>query len=171
MPLRFDATASTIVIETFAEGLLSAFAHDMRLEARGGTGESESDARIEVSFPVRQITAVESSKKGKRDYHRLSASDATDVENRVRTQVFPGLDAVRIEAEREGAVVYVMAQKRTRAAIRLKVREEEGAVIAEGEGTLSMESIGAGKVKVPMGALKLRDEVTVRVKARFVPFS
>ncbi len=167
MGLRFDASASTIVIETFAEGLLSAFAHDMRLEARAGKGESSDDARIELTFPVASITAVESSKKGKRDYHPLGSSDARDVESRVRSQVFPGVDAIRVEAVRAGLEVSVTAQRRARARLTLKVDERDDALLVEGEGTLSMADLGAGKVSIPMGAMKLKDEVRVRVKARF----
>ncbi len=166
MGFRFDPAGSRIVIDSYAEGLLSAFAHDMRLEARNGSGESTDDASIEVRFPVASITAVESSKKGKRDYHPLDAKDARDVESRVRTQVFDGIDAIRVEARREGAEVFVQAQRRAKARLRLTVREEEGAVIAEGEGTLSLAELGAGKVHVPMGAMKLKDEVRIQIKVR-----
>ena len=170
MGIKFDAQASTITIDTFAEGLLSAFAHDMRLEARGGTGESSDAGAITVRFPVASLTAVTSSKKGKGDYHPLDAKDARDVESRVRTQVFPGLDAITVLATRDGAEATVVAQRRAKARLRLTVKEEDAAIVCEGEGTLSMSDLGAGKVQVPMGAMKLKDEVRVRVKARFVVF-
>lgn len=170
MALRFDPAGSRIVIDSYAEGLLSAFAHDMRVEARDGSGESADDASIEVRFPVASLVAVESSKKGKRDYHSLDAKDARDVESRVRTQVFDGLDAIRVEARRQGDTgeVFVQAQRKAKARLRLTVREEEGAVIAEGEGTLSLAELGAGKVHVPMGAMKLKDEVRIQIKVRLV---
>jgi hypothetical protein len=167
MGLRFDPSASTIVIETFAEGLLSAFAHDMRLEARNGSGESADEDRIELRFPVTGLTAVESSKKGKHDYHPISTSDGRDVESRIRSQVFPGVDTVRVEAVRAGSEAHVVAQRRARARLSLRVEERDGGLVVEGEGTLSLSELGAGKVSVPMGAMKLKDEVRVRVKARF----
>lgn len=170
MGLRFDPEKSRILIDTYAEGLLSAFAHDMRLEARAGSGETADDDAIEVRFPVTSLVAVESSKKGKRDYHALDSKDARDVESRVRTQVFDGLDAIRVEARRQGdsAEVFVQAQRKAKARLRLTVRDEDGGVTAEGEGTLSLADLGAGKVHVPMGAMKLKDEVRIQVKVRLI---
>lgn len=170
MRLRFDASASVITIDAFAEGLLSAFAHDMRIEARGGSGESSDGERIEVQFPVGSLVATESSKKGKSSYQTMDAKDGRDVEARLRTQVFAGLGAIRVEANHDGEV-FVIAQRRAKANLNLSVREDDRAIFAEGTGTLSLAAIGAGKVKVPMGAMKLKDELRIRVKVRLERFT
>lgn len=167
MAIRFDAASSSITIDTFAEGLLSAFAHDLRIEARAGTGESTTDDAITIRFPVASLVPIESSKKGKGDYHRIDPKDADDVAQRVRTQVFPGVEAVTVQAKRDGNDVTVVAQKSARARLSLRVTDSGEAIVAEGQGTISLAELGTGKVQVPMGAMKIKDEVRVRVKARF----
>jgi hypothetical protein len=168
MTLSFDAAASKIVIETFAEGLLSALAHDLRIEARDGEGKSDGDDAITVTFPVRALCLVESSKKGKGDYHPPSAGDRKDIETRIEEQVFPGLAAVTVHADKNGPAVRVVGPKGQQSPrVRATVRVDGDTVIAEGDCELSLAALGTGKVHVPMGAIRLKDEIRVRFRAVF----
>ena len=168
MTLTFDAAASKIVIETFAEGLLSALAHDLRIEARNGEGQSNGDDAITVTFPVRGLTLVESSKKGKGDYHAPSDGDRKDIEARIADQVFPGSASVTVNADKRGNAVRVVGpQGQQSPRLRATVRTEGDTVVAEGDCELSLAALGTGKVHVPMGAIRLKDEIRVRFRAVF----
>ncbi|MEO8798914.1 MAG: hypothetical protein ABI551_13585 [Polyangiaceae bacterium] len=168
MTLTFDPGASQIMIETFAEGLLSALAHDLRIEARDGEGKSDGDDAITLSFPVRGLVLVESSKKGKGDYHAPSEGDRKDIEARIKEQVFPGSAAVIVHAVKGGPSLRVVGPHGEQSPrVRASVREEAGALVAEGECELSLATLGTGKVHVPMGAIRLKDHIRVRFKAVF----
>jgi len=168
MTLTFDPAASKIVIETFAEGLLSALAHDLRIEARDGEGKSDGDDAITVTFPVRGLCLAESSKKGKGDYHPPSDGDRKDIEARIREQVFPGVAAVTVHASKSGPALRVVGPHGEQSPrVRATVRAEGDVVVAEGDCDLSLAALGTGKVHVPMGAIRLKDEVRVRFRAVF----
>lgn len=168
MTLTFDPGASKIVIETFAEGLLSALAHDLRIEARAGEGKSEGDDAITVTFPVSGLVLVESSKKGKGDYHAPSDGDRKDIEARIKEQVFPGAAAVAVHAVKGGPSLRVVGPHGEQSPrVRAAVRDEADALVVEGDCELSLAALGTGKVHVPMGAIRLKDEIRVRFKAVF----
>jgi hypothetical protein len=168
MTLTFDPAASKIVIETFAEGLLSALAHDLRIEARSGEGKSDADDTITVTFPVRGLCLVESSKKGKGDYHAPSDGDRKDIEARIEEQVFPGFSAVTVHAAKTGPTLRVVGPHGEQSPrVRATVRADGDTLVAEGDCELSLAALGTGKVHVPMGAIRLKDEIRVRFKAVF----
>lgn len=165
MTLSFDPDASKIVIETFAEGLLSALAHDLRIEARDGEGTSDGDDAIVVTFPVRGLVLVESSKTGRGAYHAPSNGDREDIEGRIQKEVFRGATAVTVEAVQHGPSLRVVGPRGEQSPrVRVAVREDADTLVAEGECALSLAALGTGRVHVPMGAIRLKDEVRVRFK-------
>jgi len=170
MSLTFDAGASKIVIETFAEGMLSALAHDLRIEAREGEGKSDGDEHVVVTFPVRGLFLVESSKKGKGEYHAPSDGDRKDIEARIKEQVFAGSTAVTVHADKSGAAVglrVVGPRGEQSPRVRATVRVDGDVVVAEGDCDLSLATLGTGKVHVPMGAIRVKDQIRVRFRAVF----
>jgi hypothetical protein len=168
MSLTFDASASKIVIETFAEGMLSALAHDLRIEARDGEGKSDGDEHVVVTFPVRGLSLVESSKKGKGEYHAPSDGDRKDIEARIKEQVFAGATAVTVHAEKNPPSVRVVGPRGEQSPrVRATVRVDGDVVVAEGDCDLSLASLGTGKVHVPMGAIRVKDQIRVRFRAVF----
>lgn len=51
--------------------------------------------------------------------------------------------------------------------VRATVRADGDTIIAEGDCELSLAALGTGKVHVPMGAIRLKDEIRVRFRAVF----
>ena len=168
MTLTFDAAASTIVIETFADGMLAALAHDLRIEAREGEGKSQGDDAIVVTFPVRGLSLRASSKKGKGDYHPPRDGDRKDIEARLQDQVFPGSTAVTVHADKSGPALRVVGPHGEQSPrVRATVRVEGETLVAEGDCELSLAALGTGKVHVPFGAIRVKDQIHVQFRAVF----
>ncbi len=172
MTLVYDAERSEILVETIADGLLSALAHDLHVAAPGAAGSSEDGASAVVRFPVSAMKVVESRRHGKSEWHPPSSSDARDIEGRIRDEVFSGVDHVEVRASLDGgqARIEITGPKGTQSVTPgVAVAEEDGRKIVTGSCELSLAKLGTGKPRVPMGAIKLKDAVTVRFRAVFAP--
>jgi hypothetical protein len=103
----------------------------------------------------------------------LSAGDRSDILRRLRDDALSGASHVRVRASGasrdRGEVVVTVAGPSARASIEaLRVREEAGALVAEGRCVLSLSSLGAPEIKGPLGAFKVADTVEVLFRVRLV---
>ena len=101
------------------------------------------------------MKVVVSRRHGTSAWHVPDTNDKRDVENRIRTEVFAGLDEVRVEATASEITVYAV-RSQTVAAV---AHVEDGKVFGECE--LSLAALGVGKIHIPLGAVKLDDRVVV----------
>jgi hypothetical protein len=145
---------SSVVIETTARGLLAAVAHDLRIEAPVASGEAD-DTTCVARFRVDAMKVVASRRHGTSEWHVPDTNDARDIEHRIRTEAFAGVDEVRVEATASKITVHAARTQ----AVATVAHVEDGKVFGECE--LSLAALGVGKIHIPLGAVKLDDRIVV----------
>jgi hypothetical protein len=150
--VKIVARESRVVIETTARGVLAAAGHDLRIEApvEGQADDEKCVARFEVA----KMRVAEMRRHGTKTWGART-SDADDIERRIRDEAFPGLEEIVVEATRETIIVRA-AKSQT-----VKTDASIGANRIEGKCELSLAALGVGKIRVPLGAIKLDDCVNV----------
>ena len=150
-------------IHTFAEGLFSKLAHDLELDCEGLRGTLDGGQAV-IEAPIESIRVVGTLGKG-----TLSDSDKRDILEKMRREVFRAERGnVVIEATRDGMRIRVPSG----ASASLPAPNIEGSadrISAKGSFELSMSSTGAGVVKGPMGAFRVKDRVVVHYDVSFQP--
>ena len=141
------------IIETTARGVLAAAGHDLRIEAPIADGEVD-DEKCVARFVVAEMRVVEMRRHGTKAWH-APTEERGDIERRIREEAFRDLKQITVEATRETITV--------RAARAQSVKTEATITANRVEGTcrLSLAALGVGKIRVPLGAIKLDDEVVV----------
>jgi hypothetical protein len=163
--MKLDAARSRLAVYTFAEGFLSALAHDLELVAGDVSGTLDGE-KVELRVPVAGLKVTGVMKKGRLDTGVLSAGDRDTIERQIRDEVLAG-GAVVARGERSGndASVEVEAPPprtaRARLTCRVQVTDEAGAKRAKGSAEVSLKGLGAPPVKGPMGAFRVSDKVRV----------
>jgi hypothetical protein len=164
MTLVLDCDRSKVTLHTFAEGMLSAFAHDLDLTARVDRGDVDGE-RMTAYFPVSGLAVVGMRRHGKSDTHAPNAKDKDDIEDRVRREIFKGIGGdVVVVGRLDGRVATLEVRTAfgsDKVTTSVERREEDGRTSLRGACTLSLKALGTGKVSAPMGALRLRDGVEV----------
>jgi polyisoprenoid-binding protein YceI len=167
---RVNPEASRFTMQAFAEGLLSAFGHSPKLDARKFSGEvSIEDEKIETAslrFVVmaRSLHVVDDvSEKDRLEIERATSDDVLEAAKypeivfQGRTvsadRIYEGFYRVKIEGE-----VLLHGVKRNQP-LDFQVRVSEDAVRAEGEATLKQSDFGIKKVSVAGGTMRVKDEV------------
>jgi len=167
MPLELS-TASRVLVDLRATGLLKAVAHDPTLTAHPGEAvaieHAQEGARFVVRFPVRGIEPPPDLDAG--DRHKmldnLCSAEVLDearhptIEARLRYAGTP--DGGRVEGElvvRGSPRPFAMDVRGERAAERILVR-------GAWEGTLT--DLGVKPFKALLGAIKLRDWIRLRLE-------
>jgi hypothetical protein len=153
-----------VTIEVHAAGLLSAAAHDLRLVAEGGSGESADGRSLTARFPIAGLRVISSRRHGTQAWHPPSPPDAADIERRVRVEIFRGAAEVEVvgTAQNGRAELLIRApggSQRLEAAVTLTSTGD--ATQVRGDCMLSLRALGTGPVRVPFGAMKLEDAVRV----------
>jgi len=168
--LTADTTKSRVVVETRASGLFASVAHDLRIEAPVEEGTSLDGERCTLRFEVVRMKVVESCRHDTGAWHSPSPSDAGDIESRIRREVFEGLTTVSVDGRLVGdrAVLAVRARNALSLETAVRVDRDASGLRARGRCALSLRALGAGKVRVPLGAIKLEDAVTVSFDVTFV---
>lgn len=149
-----------VIITVRAEGTLARLAHDIRLEASGGSITSDGET-VRARFPIIGLRVVATSRHGKDAFARPSAGDAREIEERVRTLALVGGDAIEIVATRERIEVIAPRGKQIVSPSRLDVRRENDRTIVRGSCALSLAALGTGKIRLPLGAVHLSDAIDV----------
>lgn len=177
--LALDASRSRVRIHTFAEGLFARLAHDLELVCGDLSGTATHTAAGEgsavVSAPLRGIEVAGVVEHGRVDGSRLSSSDRRDILDKMQREVFHATpaSAVKIEASLDGSSARVRITlpngRRTDASATTIVREEDGGLGTSGGFSMSLSEIGAGVIKGPMGAFRVKDRVEVVFDLVFKP--
>lgn len=154
--MKIDPDRSRVVVSVRAEGMLARLAHDIRLEARDVEGERTAD-EIRARFPVGSLRVLESSRHGKDAYAPPKPDDARDIEHRVRTVALAGGDTVEVVGTREQVEVIAPRGAQRVRPDHLVVQDAR----VRGSCALSLSALGTGKIDVPLGAVRVADEVIV----------
>lgn len=174
-----DAAASRATVLTFAEGLFARLAHDLSLVASLARGTATRDeagtvaAKLEIEVGAIAIEGVVTG--GVVDRTAMSPAERRDCLAKMRAEVFrSGADAVvRVEVTLgalsprarvrvimpSGRAVEVDAPVHLEETVRECPAGPRRAVHARGDLELSLVALGAGVVKGPMNAFRVRDAV------------
>jgi len=168
--LTVDSRKSRVIVETGAGGLLASLAHDLRVLAPIAGGTSTDGESCTVRFDVAAMKVAESSRHETGAWHAPSPSDAIDIEHRIRREVFDGCSAVSVHGRLDGARATLTVRARGEQAVDVPIRVERDAngARATGRCELSLRALGTGKVRIPLGAIKLDDRVSVTFDVVFV---
>lgn len=172
---RIDSNASTVVVRTKAEGLLSRFAHDLEIAAARVTGEATEDdgaVRGSIEVPVNGLQVVGALEGGRVNRATLTAKDLGDIEHKIRDEAFAGLAklAITLEGSRAKATLRVRGPHKTQeTSAVLRVEERDGATHVTSAFELSLAALGVPPIKAPLGAFKLADHVSVHVALALRP--
>jgi hypothetical protein len=168
--LTVDPSRSRVLVETEASGLLAPLAHDLRIDAPIEEGTSPDGDRCSVRFEVGKMKVVESSRHDAGAWHAPSPSDARDIEDRIRREVFEGCAAVSVEGKLDGAraTLTVRARREQTVDVPIRVERETATARATGRCELSLRALATGKVRVPLGAITLKDRVSITFDVVFV---
>lgn len=171
-PLSVDAGRSDVRVRTVAKGLLSPLAHDLELRADGATGEGDGK-RGKVSFAADKLHVVGVVKKDRVDTGVLSDSDRREIERKIRDEILAG--PVTIDGELDGErVALTVATRKGSMTVRTAVTVatlDGGATEVRGACTVSLEKLGLGTIKGPMGVFKIADDVSVVFRVVFAAAS
>lgn len=180
--LVLDASRSRVRIHTFAEGFLARLAHNLELlcseivgSASSTPNDGASTGTASVELPLRGLHVVGIlGKDGHVDPAGLSPSDQRDAAAKMQREVFhAAADAVvRIETKYDGATARIRLVtpngKAVEVVTRPDVKVSEDTVHAKGTFAVSLTAIGSDVVKGPMGAFRVKDEVTVLFDVVFI---
>lgn len=163
--MNIDSRASRVIVETSPRGLLAAAAHDLRIDAPIAGGESADGTRCSARFEVAAMKVAASRRHGTPSWHEPNERDARDIERRIREEAFAGLREIVVDAAlAEGNARAKITTRATRSQtldVSVRVEHEGAATKVHGTCELSLEALGAGKIHVPLGAIKLDDRVVV----------
>jgi ethanolamine ammonia-lyase large subunit len=151
--MKIAPARSRVVIETTARGVLAVAGHDLRIEAPVADGEAD-DERCAARFRVAEMRVVEMRRHGTKAWG-APTSDAKDIERRIREEAFAGVKEITVEATRETIAVRAARTARVKTDATITANRIEGAC------ALSLAALGVGKIRVPLGAIKLDDAVGV----------
>ncbi len=165
-----DPARSSFVAETIPTGLMARLGHDLRVEARGGSGRIVDDQHAEARFPVDAMHVLESRRHGTAQWGPPPARDTAEIEERLREQVFKRVAAITVTAALDGAHadLEVAAKDTWRGRVPVSVKHGEHEVEVSGAATLSLSALGGEQPRVPLGVMQLEDAVIVRFRATFV---
>lgn len=166
--LVVERSSSKLFVRTRASGMLARLAHDLELVATELAGRATLDGERyagELVVPVSALSVVGTLHGERVDTSALSTSDRSDIERKIREEVFPGTREVRVRAtsvSRDRAEVTVeVSSGRSTLPVALRVTEDAGRTRVSGRVELSMKRLGLREVKGPLGAFRVRDEVEV----------
>ena len=151
--MQIVVRASRVVIETTARGIASALGHDLRIEAPIASGEADG-TKCTAHFEVAKMRVAEMRRHGAKAWGART-SDADDIERRIREEAFPDVKEIVVEATRE--TITVRAARSQTVMANASIGEKK----IEGTCELSLSALGVGKIRVPLGAIKLDDSVSV----------
>jgi hypothetical protein len=151
--VKVVSTRSRVIIETTARGVLAAAGHDLRLEAPIANGDVD-DEKCVARFVVAEMRVAQMRRHGTKTWGPRT-SDADDIERRIREEAFPGLNEITVEATREMIAVRATRSQSVKTVASITTDR------IEGKCELSLAALGVGKIRVPLGAIKLDDSVIV----------
>jgi len=166
--LVLEKASSRLAVRTHASGLLARLAHDLEIvasEISGAATLEDEGFSAELVVPVAGLRVAGVLRGDKVDQAALSASDRSEIERKIREEVFSGTREIAVRARgasRDRADISVeIASGRQSLSVALRAREEGELVRASGRVELSMKRLGIKEVKGPLGAFRVDDAVEV----------
>ncbi len=155
---------------TFKQGLLSAIAHDLKLEVVTHEVRVLGDSKVEATFDARSIRVVCARKDEADDPAALSVSDKKKIEATIAADVlavkrFPEIRFASTSVEPAGEGFFVRGDLTLHGVTRsisFTTRTEGARRVAE--VTLHQPDFGIVPYRAMLGALRLRPDVRVRIE-------
>ncbi|MBL8935938.1 MAG: YceI family protein [Archangium sp.] len=164
---RLDSSKAEVLVFTFKEGLLSAVAHDLKLQLTRFTIEHEGERSV-AEFEAGSIRVVTAMKEGRDDPSTLSASAKADIEKNTLSDV---LDVRKHPTARFESVRMTDTQLEGRLTLHGVTKTLTGALHTSGgvttaEFRFDQRDFGIKPFSAMLGTLKIKPEVVVRVSLR-----
>lgn len=181
--LTLDSASSKLTIHTWAEGMLSALAHDLELTAGGLSASGSQDGDefdLELTVPVSSIRVRGTVKGGQVDESGLKPGDKADVEKKIQKDVLKVTSVVAKvrgkaaegDTEVRCDVNVEVGKGRSSVPTRASVeRKASGEVVAKGSAMVKLSELSIKPIKGPLGSFKLKDGVEVSYELILKPAS
>jgi polyisoprenoid-binding protein YceI len=167
---QFDASQAECLVFTFKEGLLSAVAHDLQLEATQLQLEVDDQAQsLSLRVEASSLRVRSAMHDGQPAPQLLSASDRQKIERTIVAEVldaarFPTIEFRSTSIQPAGEGFAVVGQLTLHGVTReVQVVTQAGAGRQVAELALQQPAFGIKPYSALLGALKLRPEVRVRL--------
>lgn len=168
MNLTIDSANSKISVRTRASGLLAKLAHDLELQVTNIHGRAErNDAGFsgELRIPVTALRVTGQLHGDRVDSSGISASDRSDIENKIRTEVFAGSQEIIVRGQGTpwncAEVTVETNRGKMPITVTLQSSEQEDGIRISGRTELLLSKLGVREIKGPLGAFKVKDTVEV----------
>ncbi|MBF0386911.1 MAG: YceI family protein [Candidatus Omnitrophica bacterium] len=173
----YNQTTAACYIYTFKKGLLSALAHDLKIQVfkfeiktTGSTKDTADWKNIEARFDAASLRTVCAMKDGARSPAKLSDQDKRDIDRNIinavlHSQEFPGITfrSSSITRRKSGVVIKgaltICGQTRT---ITLPVQELN--TCYRSELVIDQRDFGIQPFSALMGAMQIKPEIIVRIE-------
>jgi hypothetical protein len=167
--MKLDPSRSRIAIHTFAEGFLSALAHDLELEARDLEGDA-TGTTCSLEIATASLGVVGVVKRGKVDRAVLSAGDRDTIERQIRQEVLRSatVTARGVQDGRRAKIDVAVGTGRATFECDVTATTSAAEATARGEVDVSLRALGIAPVKGPMGAFRVSDRVRVTFELVFI---
>lgn len=164
---RLDSSKAEVLVFTFKEGLLSAVAHDLKLQLTRFTLDHEGE-RYVAEFEAGSIRVLTAMKDGRDDPGTLSGSAKVDIEKNtlgdvldVRKHPTARFESVRVtDASMEGRLTLHGVTKTLTGSL------QKAAGVTTAEFRFDQRDFGIKPFSAMLGTLKIKPEVLVRVSLR-----
>lgn len=164
---RLDSSKAEVLVFTFKEGLLSAVAHDLKLQLTRFTLDHDAE-RYLAEFEAASIRVVTAMKEGREEPSTLSASAKADIEKNtlgdvldVRKHPTARFESVRVtETQMEGRLTLHGVTKTLTGSV------HKSAGVTTAEFRFDQRDFGIKPFSAMLGTLKIKPEVVVRVSLR-----
>lgn len=168
----FDESTAVCQIFTYKEGLLSPFAHDLRINVTSFTIElGGSDHFIEASFDARSLTVDCAVVGGEDRPDLLSSADRDEINNSILKEVlhpdkYPAITLVSSSVRRNGSQYLVEAELglhgQTRR-ISFTVRREDGSHYVS-DVRLHLPDFGIKPFSTLFGAVRIKPGILIHIR-------
>jgi polyisoprenoid-binding protein YceI len=171
--MKLDPSNTEVSVRTFVEGALSAMGHDLELRVtRFSIEVDEGRKSVRATFDPASLEVAHALHRGRPAPDALGPKDHRKIQKNVRNDVLhpdrhPEITFTSESVEHEGGLYRVRGRLtlhgRTQP-LAFDVRERDGR--HETEVTLRQPDFGITPYRAPLGVLKVKPEVTVRVVRR-----
>jgi hypothetical protein len=168
--MHFDASSATCLIFTFKEGMLSAIAHDLKLqvtrfEVTVEGLESGSPTRVQARFETASLRVVCAMKDGMENHAALSEGDRRKIEQTITDEVLPPKRAAevrfrstRLDGDRIEGTLSINGVERP---LVVQARREAGKATVEVE--VNQPDFGIKPYTAALGTLRIHPRVRVQL--------
>lgn len=160
-------------VYTQKEGMLSAVAHDLKLEVRSWTLQADPiSSHVIATFKAASLTPLCAMKDGRERPGDLSASDLEKIRLSALNEVleasrYPEIRFVAERVQREGAIQRLSGTLTIKGIARpFQVSITEAGGLYQGEGTVHQPDFKIRPFSALLGTLKVRPDVRIVIRQR-----